>query len=213
MIGTAAAIFLLGNGRIMGASGIIGGLVDRSGLSNWQERAAFLAALVVVPALMLPLYNVRGEDQHHRQSGAGCRGWSAGRHWHAFGEWLHVGPRGVRDFALLAAGHGIDRVLSAGRRYRDGSVPACSGGDLMLRTILAAVSGGMFGAGLLVFWHDRHNQSARLVGRVRRLGPNAGFRSGRGDPAHGVGLEHNHAPRPCRCWHAVSGAARPEAWP
>jgi uncharacterized membrane protein YedE/YeeE len=58
MIGTAAAIFLLGNGRIMGASGIIGGLVDRSGLSNWQERAAFLAALVVVPALMLPLYDV-----------------------------------------------------------------------------------------------------------------------------------------------------------
>lgn len=58
MIGTAAAIFLLGNGKIMGASGIIGGLVDRSGLSNWQERAAFLAALVVVPALMLPLYNV-----------------------------------------------------------------------------------------------------------------------------------------------------------
>ena len=58
MIGTAAAIFLLGNGRIMGASGIVGGLVDRSGLSNWQERAAFLAALVVVPALMLPLYDV-----------------------------------------------------------------------------------------------------------------------------------------------------------
>ncbi|MCC5991573.1 MAG: YeeE/YedE family protein [Rhodobacteraceae bacterium] len=58
MIGTAAAIFLLGNGRIMGASGMIGGLVDRSGLGNWAERVAFLAALVVVPALMLPLYNV-----------------------------------------------------------------------------------------------------------------------------------------------------------
>ncbi len=58
MIGTAAAIFLLGNGRIMGASGIIGGLVDRSGLHNWAERLAFLAALVVVPALMLPLYRV-----------------------------------------------------------------------------------------------------------------------------------------------------------
>lgn len=56
MIGTAAAIFLLGNGRIMGASGLIGGLVDRTGLNNWQERVAFLAALVVVPALMLPLY-------------------------------------------------------------------------------------------------------------------------------------------------------------
>ncbi|MCC5957224.1 MAG: YeeE/YedE family protein [Natronohydrobacter sp.] len=58
MIGTSAAIFLLGNGRIMGASGIIGGLVDRSGLGNWAERVAFLAALVVVPALMLPLFSV-----------------------------------------------------------------------------------------------------------------------------------------------------------
>jgi uncharacterized protein len=58
MIGLAAAVFLLGNGRIMGASGIIGGLVDRTGLGNWAERVAFLAALVVVPALMLPLYAV-----------------------------------------------------------------------------------------------------------------------------------------------------------
>jgi uncharacterized membrane protein YedE/YeeE len=58
MIGMAAAIFLLGNGRIMGASGIIGGLVDRTGLGNWAERVAFLAALIVVPALMLPLYSV-----------------------------------------------------------------------------------------------------------------------------------------------------------
>ena len=56
MIGLAAAIYLLGNGRIMGASGIVGGLVDRSGLNTWAERAAFLAALIVVPALMLPLY-------------------------------------------------------------------------------------------------------------------------------------------------------------
>ncbi|MFN4057840.1 MAG: YeeE/YedE family protein [Roseinatronobacter sp.] len=58
MIGSAAALYLLGNGRIMGASGIIGGLVDRSGLDTWAERVAFLAALIVVPALMLPLYSV-----------------------------------------------------------------------------------------------------------------------------------------------------------
>lgn len=57
MIGSAAALYLLGNGRIMGASGIIGGLVDRSGLDTWAERVAFLAALVVVPALMLPLFS------------------------------------------------------------------------------------------------------------------------------------------------------------
>lgn len=58
MIGSAAALFLLVNGRIMGASGIIGGLVDRSGWSNWAERAAFIAGLVLVPMLMLPLYTV-----------------------------------------------------------------------------------------------------------------------------------------------------------
>ncbi len=58
MIGSAAAMFLLVNGRIMGASGIVGGLADRSGWSNWAERAAFIAGLVLVPMLMLPLYTV-----------------------------------------------------------------------------------------------------------------------------------------------------------
>jgi len=58
MIGTSAAVFLLFNGRIMGASGIIGGLVDRSGWSTWAERLTFLAGLVAVPALLRPLYTV-----------------------------------------------------------------------------------------------------------------------------------------------------------
>ena len=57
MIGGAAALYLLVNGRIMGASGILGGLVDRSGLSSGQERLAFLAGLVLVPAaLMLAVF-------------------------------------------------------------------------------------------------------------------------------------------------------------
>lgn len=51
MIGLAAAVLLLGNARIMGASGIAGGLVDGSGHDNWPERLAFVAALVGVPAL------------------------------------------------------------------------------------------------------------------------------------------------------------------
>ena len=58
MIGSAAAMYLLINGRIMGASGIIGGLIDRSGWGSWAERLAFLAGLVAVPFAMLPLYNV-----------------------------------------------------------------------------------------------------------------------------------------------------------
>lgn len=59
LIGTSAAIFLLANGKIMGASGLIGGLVDRSGLGNWQERAAWLAGLVLVPAIMTAFWGVK----------------------------------------------------------------------------------------------------------------------------------------------------------
>jgi uncharacterized protein len=51
LIGMAGALFLLVNGRVMGASGIIGGLVDGSGRSDWQERAALLAGLFIVPAI------------------------------------------------------------------------------------------------------------------------------------------------------------------
>ncbi|MGP9805318.1 YeeE/YedE family protein [Paracoccus sp. NSM] len=53
MIGGAAALYLLGNGRIMGASGLLGGLIDGTGRANRAERVVFLAALVLVPALMV----------------------------------------------------------------------------------------------------------------------------------------------------------------
>jgi uncharacterized membrane protein YedE/YeeE len=56
IIGLAGAVFLLVNGRIMGASGIIGGLVDGSGNSNARERLAFLAGLAIIPALIWPLW-------------------------------------------------------------------------------------------------------------------------------------------------------------
>jgi uncharacterized protein len=56
IIGTAAAVYLLANGRIMGASGILGGLVDGSGRSTWAERAAFIAGVVLMPILFVPLY-------------------------------------------------------------------------------------------------------------------------------------------------------------
>ena len=46
LIGLAGAVYLLGNGRVMGASGIIGGLVDRSAGGTWLERLAFLSYVV-----------------------------------------------------------------------------------------------------------------------------------------------------------------------
>ncbi|MEM1064989.1 MAG: YeeE/YedE family protein [Pseudomonadota bacterium] len=49
MIGCAAALLLLGNGRVMGASGIIGGLVDGSARGDWQGRALFIAGLIAAP--------------------------------------------------------------------------------------------------------------------------------------------------------------------
>jgi uncharacterized protein len=55
MIGSAAAIYLLVNGRILGASGILGGLLDGSGRATAAERAAFLAALILVPAAIAVL--------------------------------------------------------------------------------------------------------------------------------------------------------------
>lgn len=54
LIGLAAALFLLLNGRIMGASGIVGGLVDGSGDFK-SERLAFLAGLIVVPGVLVLL--------------------------------------------------------------------------------------------------------------------------------------------------------------
>ena len=52
LIGSAAALYLLVNGRIMGASGIIGGLVDGSGRHEWVERGALIAGLFLAPAIL-----------------------------------------------------------------------------------------------------------------------------------------------------------------
>jgi len=48
MIGMASAVLLLGNGRIAGISGILGGAL---GGRNLMEGGAFLAGLVGLPAL------------------------------------------------------------------------------------------------------------------------------------------------------------------
>ena len=52
MIGGAGAAYLLINGRVMGISGIFGGLIDGSGRKTWAERTAFVAAVILVPAVM-----------------------------------------------------------------------------------------------------------------------------------------------------------------
>ena len=49
MIGTAAALYLLANGRIMGASGILGSVVDGSAGAGRGEKLLFLLGLVLIP--------------------------------------------------------------------------------------------------------------------------------------------------------------------
>ncbi|MHC9234558.1 YeeE/YedE family protein [Pseudooceanicola sp. 502str34] len=56
LIGTGGAVYLLFNGRIMGASGIIGGLVDGSGRDTAAERISFLAAVFLLPLLLTPVF-------------------------------------------------------------------------------------------------------------------------------------------------------------
>ena len=53
MIGLAAALYLLVNGRVMGASGIVGGLIDGSARSAAPERLSFLAGLIAVPGIFV----------------------------------------------------------------------------------------------------------------------------------------------------------------
>lgn len=69
MIGIAAAAYLLLNGRILGASGILGGLADgsewRAGMGVAVENIAFLAGLVLMPG---GLWYFLGQPETHLTS-------------------------------------------------------------------------------------------------------------------------------------------------
>ncbi len=56
LIGSGGAVYLLANGRIMGASGIVGGLVDGSGRMTARERLAFLAGVILLPLLLSTVF-------------------------------------------------------------------------------------------------------------------------------------------------------------
>ena len=63
VIGLAASFYLLTNGKVMGASGIIGGLVDKSGWSIARERSVFLAGLVFAPMACIIVLDIRAETK------------------------------------------------------------------------------------------------------------------------------------------------------
>jgi len=49
MIGTAAGILMLGNGRIAGISDILGRLIAHSKPTDWAERTLFIVGLLAAP--------------------------------------------------------------------------------------------------------------------------------------------------------------------
>lgn len=57
MIGFAASLYLLLNGRIMGASGIVGGLLIKTDRALKSERLLFLLGLIGFPALVSIFYS------------------------------------------------------------------------------------------------------------------------------------------------------------
>ncbi len=59
LIGLAGAIYLLVNGRIMGASGILGAVVDGSARDTRSERLWFMAGLIGVPAMLMLVTGAR----------------------------------------------------------------------------------------------------------------------------------------------------------
>lgn len=63
LIGLGGAVYLIGTGRIMGASGIIGGLVDGSGRATGRDRFAFLIAVFAVP-LAITIFSGRTPETH-----------------------------------------------------------------------------------------------------------------------------------------------------
>ena len=57
-IGLAASIFLLVNGRIMGASSIIGGIIHTSKENDYLELISFIIGLISLPAILAITYNL-----------------------------------------------------------------------------------------------------------------------------------------------------------
>ena len=115
LIGLAAAMLVLLNGRIAGISGIVGGLVAaRRGDTGW--RVAF-----VRPPLRRSVGHAALRDGAAHRRGlrhAGGRG-PAGRPGHELRLGLHERPRRLRDLAPVAALARRHRRLHGGRR-RDG---------------------------------------------------------------------------------------------
>lgn len=120
LIGSAGGLYLIINGRIMGASGIIGGLADRTGWPTAAERLSFLAGLIALPALIAAL---AGPPATHLSSnpavivaagllvGTGTRLANGCTSGHGVCGISRLSVRGIVATALFLAGGGLSVLL------------------------------------------------------------------------------------------------------
>lgn len=55
LIGAAAVLLMAGLGRIMGATGVLAGVLQRPGGADWSWRAALLLGMICGPAVFMAL--------------------------------------------------------------------------------------------------------------------------------------------------------------
>ena len=148
LIGLAAALLAVFNGRIAGISGILGGLLTRTrGEFGW--RIAFLIGLIAAPLayiLFAPPATSPGQRQPHHPHHRGPAGWPG----HALRRRLHQRPWRVRSGAAIPAFAGGHAGLH-GQRLRHGLHPAPPARmKRATHLILALLAGLTFGIGLIV---------------------------------------------------------------
>ncbi len=147
LIGLAAALLILFNGRIAGISGILGGLLrPRQGDLGW--RIAFLAGLIGTPLLCAAVASLAARADRGGHAGPD-RGGLAGGRGRALWRRLHQRPRRVRPVAPVtpfAGGHLA--FMAAG--FLTVYLLRHSVSKLMSKLILSLLSGLVFGLGLIV---------------------------------------------------------------
>ena len=141
-------MLLLINGRIMGASGILGGVIDGSGRANLAERLTFIAGLIGAPALIAYFGSAPSTNVTNNlviliigglAVGVGTRmanGCTSGH-----------GVCGISRFSLR--GIVATLIYFAVRRLGDAGAAPRIGGDMM-RLLFSLMSGAIFGLGLMI---------------------------------------------------------------
>ena len=157
LIGLAASLFLLVNGRIAGISGILAGLITSKFTSEWFWRAAFVIGLGLRRGhLRLAARRITVATSSWKCTIGARR--TARRVWHQIGFRLHFRPRYMRLSAPFTA---LTRRHGDFHRLRHTDCLSNEASFLMLPTISSFALGILFGLGLSI---SEMTDPARVIG-------------------------------------------------